>query len=490
MPRPLADSPPNCATSRGRDWYAWAAIAILTAAGLARYGASLGDFWLDEIWAWYMARDVKTSWSILTELHHDNNHYLYTWFMHLLGADHHWTFYRLPSVIAGVGTVFVAGLIGGRSGRFESFTAMLLTAGSYLQVYYSSEARGYGCVIFFGLLSFYLLDRSLRGTRPRNDLGFALVAILGFLSHLQFVFCYAGCLAWSLWRLNADSDGRRLLWVNLRCHILPLSFVSWLYYVDISKLRAGGADVLSVDRVLVELLSMTIGGPASGWIASIVAALVGAATIAGLVFVWRRGSSEWVFHVATIIISPIIISIVMQQEYVYPRHFLVCAIFILLLLNHALVRLAVWQPAGRVVVVVLLVAFLGANAVQIGRLLEVGRGQYRKALLTINEQTPTPSITIGSDNLVRNGTLLQFYQGQLPKLKPIEHFVMHPLPGNEEVYWPGDGPQWVLLHLFEQSGPAYPTFTDPFGNTYRLEEEYPYAGPSGWKWAVYRNENG
>jgi hypothetical protein len=488
MTEPTAIDPPSGAASRAPLWYGLGCVVVLLVAGALRYGASLGDCWLDEIWSWFIARDLKNGWEIFTKVHHDNNHYLYTWFLYLLGTKQQWIVYRIPSVVAGIGTVGVAGLIGKRGGRLASFTAMLLTGGSYLFVYYASEARGYGLVVCFALLSFFLLDRSLSEARPLNDFAFALVAILGFLSHLQFVFCYTGCIAWSLWRLNTDAgSGRRLLWANLRCHLPPISFVCWLYYVDISKLRTGGANIQSLDRVLVELLSMTIGGPAAGWPAAVVAVLVAAATVAGVLLLARRGSGEWVFYLTTMVAAPIVFSVVMQQKYLLPRHYLVCVIFALLCVNRSLIRLAGWGTTGRVVLVLLLAAILASNAWQTRRLLEVGRGQYRKALLAINERTQAPRITIGSDNLLRNGMLFEYYQLQVPELKPIDHFVMHPRPGERKIVWPGEGTEWVIRHVFDPNRPP-PSITDGFGIRYRLVEEYPYAGPSGWMWAVYRKQ--
>jgi len=477
--------PPRPAPAR--DWHGLAAVAILAAAGLLRYAASLGDFWLDEIWAWFVTRDIPTFAAVLTGVHHDNNHYLYTWFLQLLGPDQPWTYYRLPSVLAGIGSVFVAGLIGGRSGRGEATTAMLLTAGSYLQIYYASEARGYGCVIFFALLSFWLLDRSLRAGRPLNDLAFALAAILGFLSHLEFVFCYAGLVAWSCWRLYAGRTPG-LVATLLRCHLPPVAFVSWLWIVDISKLKTGGADVLPLRRVVAEILSMTLGGPALGPWAVAVAAVAAAGAAGGVLLLARRGGGEWVFWVTTILVAPVAISLAVRQDYVYPRHFLVSSTFALLAVNHALVRLTRYGRRGRAALAAVLIVFLGANSIATARLLRVGRGQYRKALLEISERTPTPEILIGSDNMLRNGMVIEFYKRKLRNLKPIQHFAMHPQPGSREIVWPREGVQWVLVHRFDYNPPAPATFTDGFGNRYRLVQTYPYAGPSGWSWSVYRAE--
>ena len=131
---PPSDTNPTRRTVwSGTEWTGIACGVILVASGLVRFSAALGDFWLDEIWSWNwswsIAGTVLTSdWDILTKIHHDNNHYLNTWFIYLLGPDRHWIVYRLPSVIAGIGTVAVAGLIGNRHGKLEAVTAMLLTA--------------------------------------------------------------------------------------------------------------------------------------------------------------------------------------------------------------------------------------------------------------------------------------------------------------------------------------------------------------------------
>lgn len=465
-----------------RRWLGLSCGVILIVSGLIRFYASLGDFWLDEIWTWGIAfsERVLTDWDILTSVHLDNNHYLNTWFFYLLGPDRHWVTYRIPSVLAGIGTVGVAGLIGKRHGRLEAFSAMLLTSGSYMLVHYSSEARGYGYVIFFALLSFYLLDRSFREKRTRLYFCFAGSAILGFLAHLEFVFCFAGLVSWSLWRLFQDREHlRHWMRLNLCCHLPPILFVGWLYLVDISRMAEGGGDILQLDLVLVELFSLILGGPQTGAIASAVALIAFLAMTAGIVFLWRNGTDEWLFHLMTIFVAPVVISVVMQQKYLYPRHFLVCWIFALLLVNHAMVQLVRWKPAGKGVFAVLLLAILAGNAIPIARLIDVGRGQYQAALTMISEQTEGPMITLGSDHPFRNPMLISFYQRRLPNLKPIAY-----APREQ---WPETGTEWFIVHQFARDEKPDSSMTDGAGNRYQLAGEFPYAGLSGWKWAVYRN---
>ncbi|MCH7987747.1 MAG: glycosyltransferase family 39 protein [Planctomycetes bacterium] len=471
----------NTDSTRRTVWTGVVCGVILVAAGIVRFYASLGDFWFDEIWSWYIARNVLTDWDILTSIHHDNNHHLNTWFMYLLGQNQHWTVYRIPSVMAGIGTVAVAGLIGNRHGKLEAVTAMLLTAGSYLQVHYSSEARGYSTMIFFALLSFYLLDKCLKGARPETNVFFAIIAVLGFLSHLQFVFCYAGLVSWSLWRLIFDrKNRRRLVRINLRCHLIPIVFVSWLYYVDISQIIIGGGPKPHLGDVLVELLSLTAGGPSAGPVALMVAVAVVLATLFALFLIWRNGSDEWVFHLTAILIAPVLISVVMQHTLIYVRYFLVCSMFALLLVNHALTQLVRFKPVGRPLFVVILLGMLVSNSVHVSRLIRLGRGHYQQAIRMINDRTQGPLITIGSDHPFRNPMILRFYQQHMTNLKPIAYL--------QQGQGPTEGPEWFIRHEFQREQKPDFTFTDSFGNRYQLIKEFPSAGLSGWNWAVYHNE--
>ena len=63
--------------------------------------------------------------------------------LYLFGPSAHSITYRIPAVLAGVGTVVMAGWISSRRGRLEALSAMLLVAASYPLIHYSSEARGY-----------------------------------------------------------------------------------------------------------------------------------------------------------------------------------------------------------------------------------------------------------------------------------------------------------------------------------------------------------
>ena len=151
----------------------------------------------------------------------------------------------------------------------------------------------------------------------------------------------------------------------------------------------------------------------------------------------------------------------------------------LLAISHLLATL--WTAGGwqRVVSVVAVILILAGNAVHVKDLLMVGRGGYEAAVTLMNEASQT-AITVGSDHDFRNPMLLNFYQQRIDSSKPMTYF--------KNGQWPATGPEWVILHTFDRERIAQPSIQDGGGNTYRMIRDYPYAGLSGWRWVLYRNE--
>ena len=55
-----------------------------------------------------VCQHVSMPWEILTRCHSDNNHPLNSLCLYVLGEQRHWFAYRVPSLLAGVGTVALA----------------------------------------------------------------------------------------------------------------------------------------------------------------------------------------------------------------------------------------------------------------------------------------------------------------------------------------------------------------------------------------------
>ena len=84
-------------------------VACLWLAAFLGIWAATDEFWLDEIWSLFdFAGDANSPLDIF-RAHHDNNHYLVTLWMYLLGPNQgNWVLYRVPSILAGIGTVLLA----------------------------------------------------------------------------------------------------------------------------------------------------------------------------------------------------------------------------------------------------------------------------------------------------------------------------------------------------------------------------------------------
>lgn len=83
---------------------------------------------------------------------------------------------RIPSVVFGIGTIFLIFLIGKKliSPNLGIMSAMLLATNS-LHIYYSQEARMYSFAAFAAALNFYYFLGVLSNTPPRWSLGWILV---------------------------------------------------------------------------------------------------------------------------------------------------------------------------------------------------------------------------------------------------------------------------------------------------------------------------
>jgi hypothetical protein len=92
---------------------------------------------------------------------------------------------RLPAALFGVGSVVALYLLGQRvaNEREGLLSATLLTL-SYHHVWFSQNARGYSGLLFWTLVSSWLLLRALDERRSRFWLGYATVVALGMFTHV------------------------------------------------------------------------------------------------------------------------------------------------------------------------------------------------------------------------------------------------------------------------------------------------------------------
>lgn len=166
-------------------------LVVATALRLYQLNAGL---WLDEIVTYVLyVRDPFGQ--IVVTYNSENQHFLYSLLAHLsfvLFGESAWAL-RLPAVLFGVGSLWALYLLGQEvSSRREAMLATVLLAVSYHHVWFSQNARGYSGLLFWTLLSSWLLVRGLRGASTRTWIWYGVAAALGVYTHMTMLFVIMG----------------------------------------------------------------------------------------------------------------------------------------------------------------------------------------------------------------------------------------------------------------------------------------------------------
>lgn len=468
-----------------------AAVGIMVIGLVLRWYAGTTEFWMDEIWTWELSQTAKHPWQVF-QIKHDNNHLLNTLVVYLLGPDQPWMVYRIPTMIAGVLSIPVAGAIFWDQHRGRAVLLMLLVATNYQLIHYGSEARGYGYLILFSLLSVWLAQRSMASQRPINDCLFAFVALLGFASHSTYIFCFLAIASWFAYRWSTDRALQsHALGSLIRCSAIPLVFLMWLYFSVTSEMTIGGGEGRSIIDAVSKLLTSTFGGHAEGWWnVRLVGGLGATAILIGLAVLWRA-ESEWaVLYASALIFVPALILILLKPQLLYTRYFLVQIIFLLMLLTQGAIWLWERNRIGAVSTSLALLLVLSGNVASTWNLVNLDRGHYREAIalmLTDNvagerlpEDAALHSVTISSDYDMRHAMIIRFYQRQLDPQNRIRYVMGADIPET--------GVDWMLMHDGAFEFQPELQWSDIHGNQYGLVQTYRYCGASGWVLAVYRKQ--
>jgi mannosyltransferase len=173
------------------------ALILLLGAFLRFYDLGKKDIWFDESLS--LLRGMLGVRSIITDAFGqfapDPHPFFYPLFMHFwmkIGASD--AFVRIPSVVAGIGAIYLAYLLACRLfGRDTALLSAFLCALCPFMVAYSQEARMYSFHLLFTLASFYFLLNMLDEER-RDKAGFffwayAVSTLLNMFTH-YFAYFY------------------------------------------------------------------------------------------------------------------------------------------------------------------------------------------------------------------------------------------------------------------------------------------------------------
>lgn len=173
----------------------WAAcgLILLLATALRLYALDSG-LWFDEILA-YVSYARLPFGEILTTYDSQNQHFLFSLLAHaaiVFFGDSAWSL-RLPAVLFGVASIWALFLLGSYvAGTREGLLSAALLAVSYHHIWFSQNARGYTGLLFWTVLSSWLLIRALREGGLGLHIAYAAAAALGVYTHMTMLFVIIG----------------------------------------------------------------------------------------------------------------------------------------------------------------------------------------------------------------------------------------------------------------------------------------------------------
>jgi len=448
-------------------------VVILVIAVVIRAACTMDEMWLDEIWSFVNVMKLRSIAQVFTSIHQDNNNYIISMWMYLVGSSRHWDVYRIPSVAAGSLAVVYAWLICKERGTTSGLLGSFLFGCSYLVIHYSTEARGYAFCILSVLAATYHMRKCADRWSPIHLAAYVAACALGALSHLTFTVFVFAAFVWVVLRIRGIG-GERLSWKpGIGFIATPMILYAALWLVDLRYAGVGGAD----QRNLLETLC-SVGGYVFGLHGKVVEPLGLGVCLTIAVWMLRRefvaSAADGMFYAIMLFAVPIIALFARTYPF-QERHFLipVAALLLLSAMSIPSVECRQW----RFVPILLLLLWIVGNGLGSFKLMTVGRGEYYEALSDIYSHTTERVTTIGSDHDFRNGMLVWYYNRWIPRNKLLRY-----VPDSEAN---SHSPEWFIRHSIDSMDVQQAT-RNPQGVTYRLYKTYPSCGLSGFWWYLYR----
>ncbi|MCL7961064.1 MAG: glycosyltransferase family 39 protein, partial [marine benthic group bacterium] len=231
------------------SWHWLLALGLALAVLLRAVGLST-EVWMDEILSVRLVETLRSPLGVFTDIHSDNNHYLNSLWLWVVGPSAPAWMMRLPTLVLGATLVVLAYRVTRSRGRTEATVTAALFAVSYPLIHYSSEARGYGYLVFFTLAAYGAFRRWIAGGGMRAGAIYAVSAALAFLAHLGFATVFVALVLWSVLEVIDSRENRaRVAWSHAGVHLLPAVTLLVLYFIDIRYMSAAGWRRLKIPDV-------------------------------------------------------------------------------------------------------------------------------------------------------------------------------------------------------------------------------------------------
>ena len=394
-PEPVECPAPDADDSQARaERWLWLALAALTLLGLAvRILAARGALWLDEAWSATFAQEAATPAGVFFRINHDNNHFLNTLWLQLVGPDAPPLVQRALSIACGTAAIVLAAAFARRRGRAAALIAALAFAVSPILVTYGAEARGYAPMVLATLAALLIVDRWLDTQSSRSSLRLTIAALLGMLAQLLMAASLAAIGVWAYFAVRRARGPRAAL------HAMPSLFGCAVAAVAlVLGVMALAAHAAPTGFAVGSYASFTLGGwgsalgAALGWTLAAGALPAWAAAIAALGLVVllarRRLDVRAPFYAVAILVYPLTFPALRIGNSDIPRYYLLAAVALLLLLAElggAMVTRGGWRRALSILAIALFV--VGSVVLDAG-IIANRRGDPGAAIATMQARAP------------------------------------------------------------------------------------------------------
>jgi hypothetical protein len=459
------------------DRCGWAATAVILLGSAIIILCARGELWFDEVLSLQWAKNAAAPWQLLTLYRHDNNHLLNTFWMWLVGPGAPELLLRSFSIACGVATLILLYLLAGLLSPRVRLVPLILAAGSYALVLYSSEARGYAPALASSLGCLWIWLRHEGRPTLGSVPAFWALALAGLLSHPSIVYVLAAIGCWQLCRKRESlrawlGDLRAALWWLA----VPGLLAVVLFFAFFRGMDVAGGPTLPPAVIAAEFFRYGLGLPGSEnhpWATAVTGVFL---ILAALVWGVHRFSGQRVFFTAALLVLPGVAYWVAGREYVYFRYFLVCLPLLFLLLGCLAERLWSSSAGGRVLVAAAVSASLALQSPPLFELAWQGRGSCREVLATILRESKG-STDVFSDHDMMIGMVFEHYRAGWPDGSLLRYHTQWSMPTGTC--------EWLLAA--PAAGPLAET-REIEGRIFRHVRTFHRARVSGTDWILYRRD--
>lgn len=389
---------------------------ILFAALILRLASAAGELGLDEMWSLMLLSSVSSIKEIFWGINHDNNHYLNSVWLYLVGFGQHPILYRAPSIICGMLTVLCCARLGFLQNKATGYITLLFCATSYLLVLYSSEARGYALMLMCIPIAFYCLTQASSPRRMGTQIGFYLATFGALLGHITAVQLLAGFVAYSLVRGYRQRSASFVSHSLLYLHGPIIICCALFAYFVFPELELGGGPQIPSPEVVVNALTMLLGiGEMSALNVPLGALLFLVAIALFVLFIiacaaeWRSNPAEAAFFTVMVLIVPLGLAFVIEPPVFFVRYLLPSLLCMYLLLGRYLGRLYAQSKAKRIFVSVACLLICAGQGISLVPLLTYGRGQLGQLLKEAQNISRGLEVRIDGEPQFRSELIVQYW---------------------------------------------------------------------------------